>query len=984
MKRTPALVSLLVLAVLVASFFLVRFLVMRSPQTDSGAETGPLLSSYGATIELQGNSWPVDLGSPAAGVLEAGYDEYEFVKVREGEEFHYLIDGLEHEVYDLELSFREYLHDAPGQRVFGVSAGGIPLEGLSDLDIFSKAGHDVACRLHCAAVKAPGGRLDLCFKADRGLAMVSHIRLLRDGAAEMEIDVGESRRWTYLPLRFCPDEKKEVHEVILGRLGSRFMINPLPQLLAWRQSPLGTWTDDFSELILAFRDEEGDIRCLPFSDRYPLFETIRQELSVTGVAYRCSDPSLPFEVELSFEAPFYPGDVKLSSAPFFYLDIEISSTDGGPVRGEMLLARPHKDDNTGEDAPRGLGGEHQGYVYSSRYTYGDESHVIDDCNSGYWEFEEALAVDETDGITWHYSDIRSNSWIWDSPEGYPPPYPHKVYTFVPRGYSGFERKFEPEAGRLDNLTIVLACHGGGGVLEVLGDDDYRFQYGNPSGPGLASVEDVVDYALGSERAAIEERTACFDGIFSEPYLSTLSDEGRDLTAVALQSFLANTWWCYSGSDPSREWFSVWEGDTYMYHSSVDVEYTNAWFYLYFWPDLLKRLLLEWPLFEKEGPQGRYLSHDMGIEHRVNGMAYPHDMTVEENADYILLLHAYWKHTGDTGLMRELCGKARDYTRCLLECDTDGDGLPDTGTSNTIDQGSPAVQNSRNQTYLGVKVLAACRAAREMEEAQERPEPQFIAECDERVKLINRSLEGSLWLGDHFCICDDPSVPDADREAYSIYAPSGLLYLLSSGIDVGLTPSNLERLRGDMSASAAATSRRYGCVHTSANNENQWVSQNLWRDAIGYWLEVEGWPEGQHGRTAAYWDLERYFATFKSGSFWDVCAYNPGREERHGIFRGAFLPDHALDQSLGYYSRGVAVLALVGSSARLRLDRVEDRLLFHPAHFPCRVPVLQCADWGAEDPCERVPVLVFDGSGMLEETVNGGLLPSGVHRAVLGE
>jgi hypothetical protein len=514
------------------------------------------------------------------------------------------------------------------------------------------------------------------------------------------------------------------------------------------------------------------------------------------------------------------------------------------------------------------------------------------------------------------------------------------------------------------------------------------------------VDEVVDYALGGERAAIEEKTAFFDGVLSDAYLSSLPAAGRDLAAVALQSFICNTWWVYNGS--GEEWFSVWEGTPCMFHSTIDVEYNDAWFYLRFWPDLLETLTQEWPLFEKTNAQGKYLSHDMGMLNTVNGMVYPHDMPVEENADYILMLYSLWKNSGDTAFMQGEFPHVRDYARFIFYCDTDGDGLPDINVANTIDQGSPAIQNARNQTYLGVKALAAYRAAAEMARAQASPDEGFISSCEERVRLINLTLEQKLWLGDHFAVCADPAVPQAEREAYSIYASNGLLYLLAAGLDPGLTAANLERFKVDLATASAKTERRYGYVHTSENNENQWVSQNLWRDALGYWLGVEGWPSGQTDRLTRYWDLEHYYASKKNGGFWDVCAYRDyfflGTSEAAGLgfaspeeaasyleearmeaggVRGAYALDSAYWQSLGYYPRGTALFSYIDASARLRLDLASDYLLYDPAHAPGREPVFACADWGQADPDKRIPVLVFNASGGLQQTINGSLLPSNV-------
>ncbi len=108
---------------------------------------------------------------------------------------------------------------------------------------------------------------------------------------------------------------------------------------------------------------------------------------------------------------------------------------------------------------------------------------------------------------------------------------------------------------------------------------------------------------------------------------------------------------------------------------------------------------------------------------VSAQTYPHDMPVEENANWLLMMYTYWKQVGDTAMMQSLYDHAVAYADFILACDTDGDGMPDINTENTIDQGSDSVQTARNQTYLGIKSLAALQAAMEMAAAQ--PVPDVI-------------------------------------------------------------------------------------------------------------------------------------------------------------------------------------------------------------------------------------------------------------------
>ena len=223
---------------------------------------------------------------------------------------------------------------------------------VNDLDLYSRSGKSVAWQTTAYNRVPTDGVLDIGFTASEGEATISTIRFISDGETVLELAASENRRWSTYPLRLATSAEQDVHEVALGRMGTRFFINPVPQLLGWRQSALGTFTEDLGELALAFREDGGEVRCLPFTDRYPLFENIQQEDTLTGVVYTCEDPELPFKVEVKLTAPFYPGEEKLSGAPFFYIDINVVNTGTSPVDGEFLLVRPHQDDDIGAEAPQ--------------------------------------------------------------------------------------------------------------------------------------------------------------------------------------------------------------------------------------------------------------------------------------------------------------------------------------------------------------------------------------------------------------------------------------------------------------------------------------------------------------------------------------------------------------------------------------------------------------------------------------------------------
>jgi uncharacterized protein (DUF608 family) len=82
------------------------------------------------------------------------------------------------------------------------------------------------------------------------------------------------------------------------------------------------------------------------------------------------------------------------------------------------------------------------------------------------------------------------------------------------------------------------------------------------------------------------------------------------------------------------------------------------------------------------------------------------MEVEEVANYVILAYAYWRRTGDRSIHLRHGETIRRFLDFLVACDTSGNGVPDLGCTNTIDDASPAIQYGRQNVYLAVKTLAA--------------------------------------------------------------------------------------------------------------------------------------------------------------------------------------------------------------------------------------------------------------------------------------
>ena len=130
------------------------------------------------------------------------------------------------------------------------------------------------------------------------------------------------------------------------------------------------------------------------------------------------------------------------------------------------------------------------------------------------------------------------------------------------------------------------------------------------------------------------------------------------------------------------------------------------------------------------------------------------MPVEENANFLLLLYAHGKWWGRETLFRKYADTSKSLVEYLLWCDSTGNGFPDRGTANTIDDATPAVQYGRDNVYLGIKRLAALHAAARMFDHIGTKELKALARrCKREVAKAVETLNAG-WLGDHFGVCID--------------------------------------------------------------------------------------------------------------------------------------------------------------------------------------------------------------------------------------
>lgn len=709
----------------------------------------------------------------------------------------------------------------------------------------------------------------------------------------------------------------------LSKLGSRFSLFLDAPNRRVRHSALGRFLDADVDTDLALGLKVGDeTRAVPLTRKHEPFRFSEQHLTMTSVEYVGTVPEWGLRLRVLLRSPFYPQDEKASLAPLFYLTLTVEPVTWFHWR--------YPD----EDLP-------------------DEAEVF-------------LEIDRP-GATTRRGRGRGIRFGYKVPELRPRAFgegpseraiPKRTRPFqVEEAIVPLDRATKAKGMRLARtvklplrktvaIEALWAAYCGDPAILTVEEEPAAFKYT----AHFRNLEDVIRFGR-RERDALRQRCVFFDGLFTE---SSLPKSTLDLIAFTFQSYLSNTWWVRRAG--GKDWFSVWEG-VCRYHSTVDVEYNLGLLYFALWPELLEMTFREWSRYEKDAGDGAgWMSHDVGGDLWIGRQVYDHEMEIEENTNYILMLHALWRWTGKDALLKRHYRQATRLAAYILRADTSGDGLPDTGTANTIDDASPAVQYAREQTYLAVKSLAALQMAAEM--AHDMGDDHRALEYMKRVRKIRRTLDRKAWLGDHYATCLErrtdgltdartgkplPKGEMAGWDAYSIYTANGMVYPSLVGRNIDMNP---ERLRCDVVAAAGEALIPFGCTHSSVDRSNLWVSQNLWRDFAAAYLGVDLLDGADR-----YWDFQ----------LWDnLGPWAPGFIDTYG------------GNNLCYYPRGITSIGVLFAAPGFCLDKKEKRLGLSPVRAPQRLPLVALADWKRM----RVPwceVRIEDGAIAVEIEGN---LPKG--------
>lgn len=630
---------------------------------------------------------------------------------------------------------------------------------------------------------------------------------------------------------------------------------------------------------------DGHEYILPLAKSGEEFSFVEQEMTPTTLTLTGIDEHRALSVQLTLTSLFRPQDVRFSTTPAVLADVRVKrlktrfrwkEVDDSPAEGTIFV-RFDRSVFTMSPAENGI----------------------------YLDYEDTIPRPDPESRGEVNTPIHARDLI--------------SMASGTAGPDGVTQDFTLSLGEYGKHITFAWCVYDEPILEIDGEKaDFKYKEFFPS------LEAVGAWCR-SHTQEIEENTRRVDGILMSHSLTT---DFTHLTSQALHTYLASTWYCLRNG---KDWYSCWEGGGY-FQSSVDVEYSQAPFYLAVWPQLLEMELCEWTEHTRDGETklgeaGRdtlYMAHDMGQHCSCNGQRLWIDQELEETTNYILMAHAVWKRTGRRGVIEQCAGVIRRFMDFVLAADTKGDGVPAYACHTTLDDACLPLRTGERLTYIAVKSAAACRAGAEILRAVgDDDTAAYLAFAERALATVER--EG--WRGDHYITC----FTDIEgAEGSHIYTENGFALPFMVGAEPGL---DSRRMMTDIKTAQRETLCRYGCRHAAYTDREVlkrsvhgayfnspdvgWISMNETRDIAAMYAGVD-----MLDMISRYWDWE---ATVNS--------------REYVLFLDTFYGN-----SLMFYPRGLAAFGYYDAALGFYLDKAEGRRGMSPLRTDMRMPILSEADW----------------------------------------
>ena len=544
-----------------------------------------------------------------------------------------------------------------------------------------------------------------------------------------------------------------------------------------RKLGMKTDPDDFTYRLFPWNKP---VERICFDGRFPVCEL------------QYEDEALPCRVTGRAVAPFVPHNTDIAATPGFYMDFEIENTQSRPVTASILGTLVPEFCNDGgcvnglvtgsegvsvtmrpaqqTDAPdRGevcmsISGEDEKSFIAGEYRRFIKEYIYDDDNFGV--SQESVLF-----------GFRDKGCLPDSCAGSPPPeIPEELDGLTDNqtaGLFGAYIEYPFAASVLSRIRETQPLFPSNRAEQVLFLESIRGQKRLKAEEfGSAALCGRVQLAPGEKKTVRFILTWYFPNHFSKDgrrlghYYEKLFNGAADANsflmnhrpdvydkAVAFSDLLYNTdlpevypdcWSGHLSTIVKCSWylkdgkFGLWEGQGFCGFHTTDITYHASFGLLALFPDLqLKQMRMGAAFQREDGRVHHFFTPD--LDHVGNGFE-----RVDMNNQFVLMVLRDYLYTGDTEYLKEMWPHVISAVNSIGELDTDGDGLPDSGTKrNTYD----AWNFSGTPVYISILWLATLKAAARI--AEETGDTAHKNEWEDLLKKGLGSLESRLWNGEYY-------------------------------------------------------------------------------------------------------------------------------------------------------------------------------------------------------------------------------------------